>query len=152
MSNTIISVFIYLWFSYSILFFALIKVIVGSCVLLYISFAVQSYPQGYGGGNHDEEEHVDYYVSIHPIQIARAIFSFQNTIFIKTACVILLFNAPTGPPQVFVQIRRARPAHRRLQNRARIPRRRRGKGIVQRTRPGRHPENRRVHGRQGKRF
>lgn len=41
------------------------KVIVGSCMLLYVTLTVQSYPQGYGGGGgHDEEDHVDYYVGI----------------------------------------------------------------------------------------
>ncbi|KAL5244642.1 hypothetical protein ACI65C_012052 [Semiaphis heraclei] len=41
------------------------QVIVGSCVLLYVSFTVQSYPQGYGGGGgHDDDDHVDYYA--HP--------------------------------------------------------------------------------------
>lgn len=40
------------------------KVIVGSCVLLYVGLStVRSYPQGYGGG-HEDEEHVDYYVGI----------------------------------------------------------------------------------------
>lgn len=48
------------------LIFSSSKVIVGSCVLLYISFTVQSYPQSYGGGGggHDDDDHVDYYVSI----------------------------------------------------------------------------------------
>ncbi|XP_026811803.1 cuticle protein 19-like [Rhopalosiphum maidis] len=41
------------------------KVIVGSCVLLYVSLTVQSYPQGYGGSaGHDDDDHVDYYA--HP--------------------------------------------------------------------------------------
>lgn len=62
----------YTYFFYDILFFHIWfhlpykKVIVGSCVLLYVGLtAVHSYPQGYAGGGHDEEEHVDYYVRIH---------------------------------------------------------------------------------------
>lgn len=49
-----------------VLIFVLPKVIVGSCVLLFVSLTVKSYPQGYGGGGagHDDDEHVDYYVSI----------------------------------------------------------------------------------------
>lgn len=52
---------IFILFDFKDLCFVSPKVIiVGSCVLLYVGLTVHSYPQGYG---HDEDDHVDYYVS-----------------------------------------------------------------------------------------
>lgn len=50
---------IFFFFFYVVPF--LLKVIIGSVVLLAVGLTVRSYPQGYG---HDEDEHVDYYVGI----------------------------------------------------------------------------------------
>lgn len=57
------------------------KVIVGSCVVLYVSLAVMSHPQGYG---HDEDEHVDYYVSV-IIPVDRDRFFFFNENFRRSS-------------------------------------------------------------------